>query len=104
MLRNSIKCGYLNENESGTITIKYDIIKSRIILKCILIANLRAYGLYFLFSILALIQMKLDIRIACVPIVLLFIYVNLIYLPLHIEPRYGVKIYPGLCILTAIGL
>ena len=29
---------------------------------------------------------------------------NLVYLPFHIEPRYGVTIYPGLSVLTAIGL
>ncbi len=60
--------------------------------------------IYFIFSILALILMPPPIRIACAPVILLFIYMNLIYLPLHIEPRYGVTIYPGLCLLTAIGL
>ena len=60
--------------------------------------------IYFLFSILALILMKPKIRVACTPIFLLFLYMNLVYLPFHIEPRYGVTIYPGLSVLTAIGL
>ena len=60
--------------------------------------------IYFLFSILALILMTPKIRVACTPIFLLFFYMNLVYLPFHIEPRYGVTIYPGLSILTAIGL
>lgn len=60
--------------------------------------------IYFLFSILALSLMKPKIRVACTPIFLLFLYMNLVYLPFHIEPRYGVTIYPGLSILTAIGL
>ena len=60
--------------------------------------------IYFLFSILALILMKPKIRVACTPIFLLFLYMNLVYLPFHIEPRYGVTIYPGLSVLSAIGL
>lgn len=59
--------------------------------------------MYFLFSVAALILVGPDLRIALSPILLLFIYMNLIYLPLHIEPRYGVPLYPGLCLLAAIG-
>lgn len=59
--------------------------------------------LYFIFSTVAVILMKPAQRFACTPIILLFFYMNLIYLPLHIEPRYGVPIYPGMCLLTAIG-
>ncbi|CAB1061318.1 hypothetical protein D1BOALGB6SA_6091 [Olavius sp. associated proteobacterium Delta 1] len=59
---------------------------------------------YAIFSLTALFLMKPEIRIACLPIFLLFLYMNLVYLPFHIEPRYGVTIYPGLIVLTAIGL
>jgi 4-amino-4-deoxy-L-arabinose transferase-like glycosyltransferase len=60
--------------------------------------------IYFVFSILALILMEPKIRLACAPIFLLFCYMNLVYLPFQIEPRYGVAIYPGLNFLTAIGI
>ena len=59
---------------------------------------------YFIFSTLALILMQKEVRICCTPIFLLFLYMNLVYLPFHIEPRYSVTMYPGLCLLTAIGL
>ena len=35
---------------------------------------------------------------------LLFLYLNLIFLPLHIEPRFGVALMPGIIALTGIGL
>ena len=35
---------------------------------------------------------------------LLFVYLNLIFLPVHIEPRYGVALMPGIIALTGIGL
>lgn len=60
--------------------------------------------IYFPLSIAALILAKPAIRVACAPIFLLFIYMNLVYLPFHIEPRYGVPMYPGLCFLSAVGL
>jgi hypothetical protein len=60
--------------------------------------------IYFLLSIAALILANPETRMACAPIFLLFIYMNLVYLPFHIEPRYGVPIYPGLCFLSAVGL
>jgi hypothetical protein len=59
---------------------------------------------YFTFSVLAMMLMKKEMRIVCAPIFLLFVYMNLVYLPFHIEPRYSVTMYPGLCFLAAIGL
>ena len=59
---------------------------------------------YFISSVAALIQAGKRLRFILSPVVLLFIYMNLVYLPLHIEPRYGVPIYPGMCLLAAIGL
>ena len=59
---------------------------------------------YFVFSALAIVLMKKEMRIVCAPVVLLFVYMNLVYLPFHIEPRYSVTMYPGLCLLTAIGM
>ena len=35
---------------------------------------------------------------------LLFIYLNLIFLPLHIEPRYSVYVMPGIICLSGIGV
>ena len=59
---------------------------------------------YFIFSALALILIKKEMRIFYAPIILLFVYMNLVYLPFHIEPRYSVTMYPGLCLLAALGL
>ena len=33
-----------------------------------------------------------------------FIYINFIFLPLHIEPRYGVPLMPGIISLASIGI
>ena len=38
------------------------------------------------------------------PVVLLFLYLNCIFLPLHVEPRYGVSVMPGLICLTGVGI
>ena len=38
------------------------------------------------------------------PVILLFVYLNLIFMPLSIEPRYGVALMPGIISLAGIGL
>jgi 4-amino-4-deoxy-L-arabinose transferase-like glycosyltransferase len=38
------------------------------------------------------------------PICLLFIYLSMIFLPLHVEPRYGVALMPGIICLSGIGI
>jgi len=38
------------------------------------------------------------------PIIVLFIYLNLAFLPLEIEPRYGVPLMPGIISLAGIGV
>ena len=45
-----------------------------------------------------------DVRLRMLPIVLLFLYQNAVYLPLHIEPRNSTPLYPSLLCLSAIGL
>jgi hypothetical protein len=57
-----------------------------------------SFGLYGFFSATA------EKRILMNPLCLLFIYLNLLFIPLHIEPRYGVALMPGLVSLAGIGL
>lgn len=60
---------------------------------------------YFLFALVAFFyKSKKEDKILMMPIVLLFFYLNCIFLPLHVEPRYGVAIMPGMICLAGIGL
>jgi hypothetical protein len=59
---------------------------------------------YFLFALYALFRGNKEERILMLPTLLLFIYLTIIFLPLHIEPRYGVALMPAIICLTAIGL
>jgi hypothetical protein len=36
--------------------------------------------------------------------VLLFGYLNVVFLPLHVEPRFGVALMPGIAALAGVGL
>ena len=58
---------------------------------------------YFLFALYALFSADRENGILILPIVLLFIYLTLVFLPLHVEPRFGVALMPAIICLTAIG-
>lgn len=59
---------------------------------------------YFILALFGFFLMEPAERMWWTPIVLLFVYLNLIYLPLHIEPRYGLTAYPGGIGLASVGL
>jgi len=59
---------------------------------------------YFIFAVIALLESSKNERLLMIPICLLFIYLNLVFLPLHIEPRYSVPLMPCIISLTAIGI
>ena len=59
---------------------------------------------YFVFALLAFGLNGNQERVLMGLVGLLFIYLNLIFLPLHIEPRFGVALMPGIIALTGIGL
>lgn len=59
---------------------------------------------YFVFSMAAFIGSTKQEKLLMLPIGLLFLYLNLVFLPLHIEPRYGVALMPGLICLSGIGI
>ncbi len=59
---------------------------------------------YFLFALYAFFSANSEKRILMLPIALLFIYLTVIFLPLHVEPRYGVALMPAIISLTAIGI
>ncbi|MGD0017615.1 MAG: tetratricopeptide repeat protein [Verrucomicrobiia bacterium] len=59
---------------------------------------------YFVFALLAFCLSANEERVLLGLIGLLFIYLNLILLPLHLEPRHSVALMPGIIALTGIGL
>ncbi|MFC1708675.1 glycosyltransferase family 39 protein [Candidatus Omnitrophota bacterium] len=59
---------------------------------------------YFMFAMLAFFISSGQERILMAPVGFLFVYLNLIFLPLLIEPRYGVALMPGIIALTGIGI
>lgn len=62
------------------------------------------FRFYFFLSLFAIILSAKKERVVMIPIILLFIYISGIFLPLHIEPRYGVPVMPGIICLTGIGI
>ena len=59
---------------------------------------------YFCFALYAVIFSRSSERIFMFPIVLLFVYLTIIFLPLHVEARYGVTAIPSIVSLTGIGI
>ncbi|MCK9615026.1 MAG: glycosyltransferase family 39 protein [Candidatus Omnitrophica bacterium] len=59
---------------------------------------------YFVFAVYSFWKSRREEIILAFPIVLLFIYLTLIFLPLHIEPRYGVALMPCIISLAGIGI
>ncbi len=59
---------------------------------------------YFLFALYAFLSARKEEKVLMAPIGLLFTYLTLFYLPLHIEPRFSVPCMPGLISLSGIGL
>lgn len=62
------------------------------------------FRFYFVLALVAIFWGKTEERKMMMPIVLLFIYICSIFLPLHIEPRYGVALMPGIICLAGIGI
>jgi hypothetical protein len=59
---------------------------------------------YFVLAVFALVAVQHDVRLRMLPIVLLFLFENAVYLPLHVEPRQATPLFPSLLCLSAIGL
>lgn len=59
---------------------------------------------YLIFSIYAFWKSRSKERVLMLPICLLFIYLTIVFLPLHVEPRYGVALMPGIICLAGIGV
>lgn len=58
----------------------------------------------FLFAIYGFYSGKGEEKILMAPVFLMFIYLSLIFLPLHVESRYGVALIPGIISLSGIGI
>ena len=59
---------------------------------------------YFMFALLGFAFAAREQRVLMGVVGVLFAYVNLIFLPLYLEPRYGVALMPGILALAGIGL
>ena len=59
---------------------------------------------YLAFAVFGFLTSSLQQKRAQLPIACLFIYLTIIYLPLHIEPRYCVAAIPGIIALSAVGI
>ncbi len=59
---------------------------------------------YFLFALVGFCLAAKDEKMLMGLIALLFLYLNLIFLPLHVEPRYAVALIPAIIVLTGVGL
>lgn len=62
------------------------------------------FRLYFVFAMVALLAAGADGRKRMVLLVMLFLYQNAVYLPLHVEPRQATPVLPSLLVLTACGV
>ncbi|MBF0571495.1 MAG: glycosyltransferase family 39 protein [Candidatus Omnitrophica bacterium] len=59
---------------------------------------------YFIFALCGLWKSTKEERALMAPVCLLFIYLNLVLLPLFIEPRYGVPLMPGIICVASMGI
>ncbi len=59
---------------------------------------------YFFFGAYSFRTIKRSGLILAGPVCCLFVYLNLIFLPLHVEPRYSVSAIPGIIALAGIGV
>jgi 4-amino-4-deoxy-L-arabinose transferase-like glycosyltransferase len=59
---------------------------------------------YFICALSGLWKGTKDEKILMAPIILLFVYLTLVFLPLHVEPRYGVALMPGIICMASIGI
>jgi hypothetical protein len=59
---------------------------------------------YFLFAVIAFWKGTNRERELMAPFSLAFVYITFIFLPLHIEPRFGVALIPGIICLASIGI
>jgi hypothetical protein len=59
---------------------------------------------YFALAVFGFCYASAESRLAMAPIWLLFLYLTVIFMPLHIEPRYGVALMPAIIGLSGAGL
>jgi 4-amino-4-deoxy-L-arabinose transferase-like glycosyltransferase len=59
---------------------------------------------YFLFALYAFSAGTREEKILMGPIIALFLYLTIIFIPLHVEPRYGAALMPGIIGLSGIGV
>jgi len=59
---------------------------------------------YFVFALFAFGLSTRKEKVFMAPVGLFFVYLNVIFLPLAISPRYGVVLIPGIISLTGIGI
>jgi len=62
------------------------------------------FSLYFILSVFAFYFSEKEEKKMIAPIIVLFLYITAIFLPLHIEPRYGAPLMPGIISITGIGI
>ena len=62
------------------------------------------FVIYFAFALFAILKSEKSQRTLMAPVLLLFIYLTIIFLPLHVESRYSVNLLPSILCLTGIGI
>jgi hypothetical protein len=62
------------------------------------------FVLYFVFALYAFFTGRAGGRRLMSPIVLLFAYLTILFIPLYVEPRYSVPVMPGIICLAGIGV
>ena len=60
--------------------------------------------IYFAFAFFAILRSEKSQRTLMAPVLLLFIYLTVIFLPFHIESRYSINLLPSILCLTGIGI
>jgi 4-amino-4-deoxy-L-arabinose transferase-like glycosyltransferase len=67
-------------------------------------ASGRIFIIYFAFAFFAILRSEKSQRTLMAPMLLLFIYLTVIFLPFHIESRYSINLLPSILCLTGIGI
>jgi len=62
------------------------------------------FVIYFAFALFAILKSEKSQRTLMAPVLLLFIYLTIIFLALHVESRYSVNLLPSILCLTGIGI
>ena len=59
---------------------------------------------YFILAVYAFLRSEREKRILMTPVCLLFLYLTLVLLPVHKEPRYSVALIPSIIGMAGIGI